>query len=127
MDDTFVKGFSELIPYLNKMKILLNINLIIDSLQSNTLNFIKDLLTNLKISIYYNFNLIHENGKNDTAFYEDFKKLIYNLCTLKKEKLLDNLYSIEINYPQINEILNMDDFKEYLNDLVLGYPKFILS
>ena len=125
--ENFNKGFSELIPYLNKTKIPLKIIIDIDFLKPNIWNFIKNLLIKLKNAISYQLTLKHIDGKDDNMNYEDFKQFINKICKLKKDKLLDNLYSINIRYPNLNEVLKMDDFKECLSDLLLGYPKFILS
>ena len=124
--ENFIKGFPELIPYLNKTKTLLNINfsLSLIDLPKNILDFITNLFRLLKNAVSYSFNFSVVDG--NALNYEDIKKFINNVGRLKKEKIFDNLYEIEIKHPKMKEILNMNDFKECLSDLLLGYPKLTL-
>ena len=123
----FVQGFFRLIPYLNKTKTLLHItlNLQLVRLTKNTFSFIDCLLNNLKNAVSYSFcfNFTNENYNEN---YKGIVSFIYYLRNLKKRKILNNLYSIEIIYQRIHQLFNLNDVKEILSDLLLGYPKFIL-
>ena len=122
--EDFIKKFTEFIPYLNKLDILIPIDITLFSLKENIWNFIKDLLTKLKIASTFNLSFHHAAGILE---YKDAKEFIPKICQLKKDKLLGNLYSIRITYTQFKEEFKMDDFKLYLSELLLGYPKIILQ
>ena len=59
--------------------------------------------------------------------YKDAKEFIPKICQLKKDKLLGDLYSINIKYTQFKQDFKMDDFKLYLSELLLGYPKITFN
>ena len=122
--EDLIKKFTEFIPYLNKVDVLISISITFYSLKENIWNFTKELLTKLKNVYSFQLDFYHAAGSLE---YKDAKEFIPKICQLKKDKLLGDLYSINIKYTQFKQDFKMDDFKLYLSELLLGYPKITFN